>query len=337
MNQNKFILSIVMVVLLMSPINAFSAVIKGTKVVKTGTPVFNAMRLYDNVVTSSTSRPAVVRVTFSCDKTPNMLSSMDIETSQNLDKWGEWVVDNYDNDLLKDKIIKRCGEETPQEKAERIRIMEKEKEKERAEKAEKIRVMEMEKEQERAEKAEKIRIQEQEKVDRELREKQNKAFIIITDGTLDTRTNLMWAAKDNGRDINWANAKSYAENYRGGGYSDWRMPTQDELAGLYDSSVKNHNGNYLTSLITLTGCCAWASGGKLTWGGQVSHAEHFRFDNGQRVLEDPSKERGLRAFPVRATGERAEKEKQAKAAREKEIAEMKERLWKEEIEKAKQE
>jgi hypothetical protein len=45
----------------------------------------------------------------------------------------------------------------------------------------------------------------------------------------------MWAAKDNGSYINWANAKSYCENYRGGGYADWRMPTQDELAGLYDA------------------------------------------------------------------------------------------------------
>ncbi len=41
-------------------------------------------------------------------------------------------------------------------------------------------------------------------------------FISYDNGTvLDTSTNLMWAAKDNGRDINWANAKSYCENYRG--------------------------------------------------------------------------------------------------------------------------
>jgi len=46
----------------------------------------------------------------------------------------------------------------------------------------------------------------------------------------------MWAAKDSGSDINWANAKSYCKNYRGGGYTDWRMPTQDELASLYDRS-----------------------------------------------------------------------------------------------------
>ena len=62
-------------------------------------------------------------------------------------------------------------------------------------------------------------------------------FIAYDNGTvLDTKTNLMWAAKDNGSDINWADAKSYCENYRGGGYTDWRMPTTDELAGLYDAA-----------------------------------------------------------------------------------------------------
>ncbi len=62
-------------------------------------------------------------------------------------------------------------------------------------------------------------------------------FTAYDDGTvLDTRTNLMWAAKDNGSDISWQGAKSYCENYRGGGYSDWRMPMQNGLAGLYDTT-----------------------------------------------------------------------------------------------------
>lgn len=90
-------------------------------------------------------------------------------------------------------------------------------------------------------------------------------FIAYEDGTvLDTRTNLMWAAKDNGRNINWANAKSYCRNYRGGGYTDWRMPTQDELAGLYDSSktykaTQSNSPVHLTELIQLSACCPWGS------------------------------------------------------------------------------
>jgi hypothetical protein len=58
-------------------------------------------------------------------------------------------------------------------------------------------------------------------------------FIAYDNGTvLDTRSNLMWAAKDNGSKVTWQDAKSYCANYRGGGYTDWRMPTLDEFAGL---------------------------------------------------------------------------------------------------------
>jgi hypothetical protein len=75
-------------------------------------------------------------------------------------------------------------------------------------------------------------------------------FIAYDNGTvLDTRTNLMWALKDNGSDMNWSNAKSYCDSYRGGGYSDWRMPTKDELMGLYSSK---------TELIKLTDSWVWA-------------------------------------------------------------------------------
>src|SRR4030042_2035306 len=60
-------------------------------------------------------------------------------------------------------------------------------------------------------------------------------FIAYDNGTvLDRQTGLMWAAKDNGSDIDWSNAKRYCENYRGGDYTDWRLPTQDELAGVYE-------------------------------------------------------------------------------------------------------
>jgi TolB-like protein len=91
-------------------------------------------------------------------------------------------------------------------------------------------------------------------------------FIAYNNGTvLDTKTNLMWAAKGNGSNINWANAKSYCENYRGGGYSDWRMPTQDELAGLHDTG-KSHKVecgrspiHIATDLINLTCYWGWAS------------------------------------------------------------------------------
>jgi hypothetical protein len=51
--------------------------------------------------------------------------------------------------------------------------------------------------------------------------KRDDRFIAYDNGTvLDTRTNLMWAAKDNGYSLIWADAVFYCENYRGGGYTD---------------------------------------------------------------------------------------------------------------------
>jgi hypothetical protein len=123
---------------------------------------------------------------------------------------------------------------------------------------------------------------------------QESRFIAYDNGTvLDTSTNLMWEANDNGADINWVNAKFYCENYRGGGYTDWRMPTQDELAGLYDGSVKSPNVYNLTAPITLTACCPWASETR------GSDAAYFDFDGGRRYLSHQSDYYYTRALPVR--------------------------------------
>ena len=117
--------------------------------------------------------------------------------------------------------------------------------------------------------------------------KRDGRFIIYDNGTvLDTSTNLMWAARDNGSIINWANAKSYCENYRGGGYTDWRMPTQDELARLYES------GNY-ANVITLTSWWVWASETR------GSEATRFYFNPGSRFWLRHSGDNVSRALPVR--------------------------------------
>jgi hypothetical protein len=110
----------------------------------------------------------------------------------------------------------------------------------------------------------------------------------------------MWAAKDNGADIDWYGAKSYCEEYRGGGHTDWRLPTQDELAGLYDSnkSYKATQTDYsvhLTELIQLSTCCPWASETR------GSMAANFGFSNGPRHWLDQSYVGSIRALPVRST------------------------------------
>ncbi|MEI6314192.1 MAG: DUF1566 domain-containing protein [Syntrophus sp. (in: bacteria)] len=103
---------------------------------------------------------------------------------------------------------------------------------------------------------------------------------------LDTWTNLMWAAKGNGSDINWQSAKSYCENYRGGGYSDWRLPTQGELAVLYDADYG--------SVIMITGVGVWASETRGSDAALFNFRSHYHYWNPQ------SYDYNTRTLPVRS-------------------------------------
>ncbi len=127
-------------------------------------------------------------------------------------------------------------------------------------------------------------------------------FIAYDNGTvLDTKTNLMWAARDNGGDIIWQNAQSYIEQYRRGGYTDWRLPTVDELAELYDARKPrtaacgvNYKIFVATELIDITCDSPWAS----ETGG--SDAAYFGFNSGRRKWGPKSDSFGGRALPVRS-------------------------------------
>jgi len=122
-------------------------------------------------------------------------------------------------------------------------------------------------------------------------------FTAYDNGTvLDTKTNLMWAAKDNGSNINWTDAKSYCENYRGGGYTDWRMPTKNELKGLYNDSIFGNNGYHLTKLIKLSGSFVWSS----EMIGSNTFVTSFLY--GLAYEEPSSNTRRNRTLPVRSAG-----------------------------------
>ncbi|MEI6608137.1 MAG: caspase family protein [Deltaproteobacteria bacterium] len=112
---------------------------------------------------------------------------------------------------------------------------------------------------------------------------------VVTASYTDPHTglSLMWAWQDNGSSINWNDAKAYCENYRGGGYTDWRMPTQDELAGLYASDAHKDK-------IKLTNHYVWAAE---TSG---SDAAYFHFNTGGRYWYHQSGGDDLRALPVRS-------------------------------------
>jgi hypothetical protein len=85
-------------------------------------------------------------------------------------------------------------------------------------------------------------------------------FVKNDNGTIiDKKTGLMWAEKDNEIPINWMEAQSYCKNYRRGGFTDWRMPTLDELSSLYDPNKNNKNGYHISHLIETTAASCWAS------------------------------------------------------------------------------
>jgi hypothetical protein len=53
----------------------------------------------------------------------------------------------------------------------------------------------------------------------------------------DPSTGLMWAGKDNGKDLKWKNAVKYCRDLRLAGYSGWRLATLGELEGIYDKNA----------------------------------------------------------------------------------------------------
>jgi len=53
----------------------------------------------------------------------------------------------------------------------------------------------------------------------------------------DPSTGLMWAARDNGKDVSWKGAAKYCRDLRLAGYSNWRLATLAELGAIYDRNA----------------------------------------------------------------------------------------------------
>lgn len=86
---------------------------------------------------------------------------------------------------------------------------------------------------------------------------------------IDPSTGLMWPAKDHSKAVTWHKAESYCRKLHLAGYSDWRLPTLDELASLVDKSAATdkqvgkaeifsinlgrHLGRHLRGNLALTG------------------------------------------------------------------------------------
>ena len=130
---------------------------------------------------------------------------------------------------------------------------------------------------------------------------------------VDPSTGLMWAAKDNGKDVSWKGAMKYCRDLRLAGYSDWRLPSIDELQEIYDNSGFNtpHSGDSMPALagkakggLMLTGAREWSSTRVLDDRGRnTGIAWQYDFPHGKRWRYDPLGYTGsLRALCVRGSG-----------------------------------
>jgi hypothetical protein len=91
-------------------------------------------------------------------------------------------------------------------------------------------------------------------------------FILFNNGTvLDRVINLLWAGKDNGSQISWESAIKYCKMYNLAGYTDWRMPTLQELETLRTIKYQNPNPPtencsgtfFIHRYFHITCCCLW--------------------------------------------------------------------------------
>jgi hypothetical protein len=74
----------------------------------------------------------------------------------------------------------------------------------------------------------------------------------------DPATGSMWTKSDNGSDVTWQEATDYCRNLQLVGYSDWHLPTFDELQGVYDPTP-NAGGYHVKGNLQLSGFWHWTS------------------------------------------------------------------------------
>ena len=124
----------------------------------------------------------------------------------------------------------------------------------------------------------------------------------------DPATDLMWAGKDNRKDANWHQAVGYCRELHLAGYSDWRLPTIDELEEIYHKSAESPGENppshwhgpqrmsyNVKGSLFLTGD-EWSSTKRIDDQGRLSgFALYFDFLNGRPDDEDAGRFTGYNA------------------------------------------
>jgi tRNA A-37 threonylcarbamoyl transferase component Bud32 len=113
----------------------------------------------------------------------------------------------------------------------------------------------------------------------------------------DPATWLLWAKKDNGSDVTWQQATEYCRKLQLAGHSDWRLPTIEELQGIYDPHA-NAGDFHVKGNLQLTGW-HWSS----SPGNASGKASYFFFTDGELGSDRFNKSYGKRALCVRHSGE----------------------------------
>ena len=111
----------------------------------------------------------------------------------------------------------------------------------------------------------------------------------------DPATSLMWAKKDNGKDVNWQQATDYCRNLQLAGHSDWRLPEIKELKGIYEPGA-DIGGMHVKGNLQLTGW-QWSS----SRGNASDQAWYFFFSDRERGSDKLTYSYGKRALCVRRT------------------------------------
>jgi type II secretory pathway pseudopilin PulG len=135
---------------------------------------------------------------------------------------------------------------------------------------------------------------------------ETRAPVVSTDAKereywVDPETHLMWTVKDNGRKtstpgggVNWNDATEYCRAMTLGGFTGWRLPSIDELKGMWDPSSEQRAK--IKKPLELSGFSVWSG----TISGS-SEAWDFYFVDGSRNSIHLATSGTLRALCVRGS------------------------------------
>lgn len=131
----------------------------------------------------------------------------------------------------------------------------------------------------------------------------------VRDVWTDPATGLIWAAKDNGKDVSWREAIKYCRDLRLAGYRDWTLAGMVELQSIYDKSA---NAPGLAGYRKHERAVTWHVKGDLfltgyQWANTSSSGNPWYFDPNQGLWDtEPSgfwfSSAGMRALCVRRFG-----------------------------------